>query len=190
MIITQLFNTWNKHIDARIKQADRRHERASDYENWARQAKGDALKRLISACRFVKWRPDLWRPENPDENYRRGATIRALDLFRDKIGGEDGISEIEAYAAEPVRKGLDDLLKLIDLQRREHNDQLKELGGIGSQLDADLPQAQRDDLWRQRREALEAIGGRSVLDVDRDVIALCDRVIAAARNDLHVDYTE
>jgi hypothetical protein len=190
VIITALFNTWHKYIDARIKRDDRQHERAFDYEKWARQAKHDALTRLISACRFVKWRPDLWAPENPDENYRRGATIRALDLFRDKIGGEDGISEITVYAAKPVLEALDEVLKLINVQRREHKDRLSGLGLIGKQLDAALPQEQRDDLWRQRREALEAIGHNSGLDVDREVIALCDRVIDAAKKDQHVDYTE
>jgi hypothetical protein len=190
VIITAVFNLRTKHIDADIKQADRRHERALDYEKWARQAKSDALTRLISACRFIKWRPDQWRPENPDENYRRGATIRALDQFRDKIGGEDGISEITVYAAEPVRDALDEVLQLISVQRREHKDQLSELGRIGRQLAADPPETQRDDLWRQRREALEAIGRNSGLDVDRVVIALCDRVIDVARNDLEGRYTE
>jgi hypothetical protein len=169
-------------------------------------AKSDALMRLISACRFVKWRPELWRPENPDENYRRGTTIRALDLFRDKIGGEDGISEITAYAAEPVRKGLEEVLEQVDVQRREHRDQLSTLRRIGTQIDAvfrepvtddsgaELPQAQRifdqrDDLWRQRRQALDAIGRNSGLDVD-GVIALCDRVIDVARKDLQGRDTE
>lgn len=187
MIITQAGNAWNTHVAGNTRREDRQHERALDYENWARQAKSDALMRLISACRFVKWRPDLWQPENPDENYRRGATIRALDLFKERIGGEDGISEITAYAAEPVRKELDKVLKLIDEQRREHKDQLEGLGAIGTQLDAE---PQRDDLWRQRREALEAIGRNSGLDVDKVVIALCDRVIDVARNDMQGRNTE
>jgi hypothetical protein len=152
-----------------------------DYEKWARQANSDALMRLMYACRFVKW-----RPENPDGDYRRGATIRALDLFSERMGGEDGISEITAYAAEPVRKALDEVLELIDVQRRAHKDQLEALGRIGRQLDAE---PQRDDLWRQRREALEAIGRESHLDVDR-VLTLCDQVIDVARKDLQGRYTE
>lgn len=187
VISTAAVNAWNTRIAANTRREDRQEERKSDYENWARQAKSDALKRLISACRFVEWRPDRQLPENPDDNYIRGATIRALDQFRQRIGGEDGISEIEAYAAKPVREALEKVLELITAQRREHKDRLSELGRIGTQLDAEPQSA---DLWRQRREVLEAIGSNSTLNVETDVIDLCDRLIDVARKDMQGGYTE
>src|ERR1700682_6044980 len=117
VVSTATVAIWNKRIDANTKREDRDHERALDYEQRVWQAKNDTLKRLISACRFVKWRAQLTGAENTDENYRRAATIRALDQFRERIGDEDGISEITAYAAEPVRKALDEVLEEVNVQR-------------------------------------------------------------------------
>jgi hypothetical protein len=202
-VITQAGNAWKQHMDGRTKRDDRQHERALDYEKRAWQAKSDALKRLISACRFVKLQAKL----NTENQHRRAATIRALDQFRDRVGDEDGISEITAYAAEPVRKGLDEVLEQVDVQRREHRDQLSTLRRIGTQIDAlfsqptatdnsgaELARTQRlfeqhAELWRQRGQALDAINAKSALDVD-GVIALCDRVIDAARKDLQGRDTE
>ena len=92
--------------------------------------KHDALKRLITACRFVKWRA----AESTDANFRRGATIRSLDMFREKIGGEDGVSEVIAYAAKPVCTALDEMLRQVDAQHEQHTDLLSELGRIGREL--------------------------------------------------------
>ena len=39
-----------------------------------------------------------------DRQHQRGAAIRALDQFADKLGGDDGIGELLAYAAPPVRQ--------------------------------------------------------------------------------------
>jgi hypothetical protein len=207
MIITQAGNAWNTHVAANTRREDRQHERALDYENWARQAKSDALMRLISACRFVKWQAQLTGAENTDENYRRAATIRALDLFREKIGGEDGISEITAYAAEPVREALDEMLEAINAQRRQHIGPLWQLQLVGRQLDAAIKEEplkdasgapvadvqqllqQRASLLRSRQIALDHIGDKSDLDVD-GVIALCDRAIDVAQKDLKGRYTE
>jgi hypothetical protein len=209
VIVTQAVNAWNKHIDAKATLQDRQHERALDYEKRAWQAKSDALKRLISACRFVKLKAKLTGAENIDDNHRRAVTIRALDQFRYRVGDEDGISEITAYAAEPVCKGLDEVLEQVDVQRRKHIGPLFTLRQIGTQLDeldavmrgpvtddsrALLAQGhellqQHADLQRQRRHALDAIGGKSDLDVD-GVIALCDRVIDFAQKDLKGRYTE
>ena len=189
-ILAQGFNAWNK-------RGERRHERASDYEqrNW--QAKNDALKRLISACRFVKGRvQQAEAEEHADENYKRGAAIRALDQFRGKIGDEDGINEVMAIAAEAVCKALDDMLEVVRVQRLKHSDSLSALGGIGTQLYRlgrdpleDVSGAegrqrleQYDLLMAQRKQALEAIGSQSDLDVKK-VIDLRDRVIAVARQD-------
>ena len=104
VVVTQGVNAWNRYIDAKSKRADRQHERALEYEKRAWQAKSEALARLISACRFVKFRARLTGAENTDENDRRAATIRALDLFKGRVGDEDGISEVYAYAAEPFAR--------------------------------------------------------------------------------------
>ncbi|OSC30691.1 hypothetical protein B8W69_06550 [Mycobacterium vulneris] len=217
VIVTQVFNVWTRHIDAKIRDADRQqereirdadrqHERAVAYQQRIWQAKHDALTRLISACRFVKWQAQLTGAENTDEKRRRAMTIRALDLFRDKIGNEDGISEITAYASEPVRKALDEVLEEINEQRRKHLPALLKLRSIGMQWDAvgkepltdtsgaPVAQAQqllqqRSYLFSQREQAHSDIGGASDLDVDW-VIDLCDRVIDVARQDLEGRYSE
>jgi hypothetical protein len=142
-----------------------------------------------------------------NESYRRAATIRALDQFRDKIGGEDGVSEITAYAAKPLRDALDEMLEEINVQRREHlMPDLMLLRQVGTRLDAVMKEPLKDDSggpvadWQelvqqraylegQRRQALDAIGSSSDLDVD-SVIVLCDRLADAARSDLQGRYTD
>lgn len=199
VIVTQV-------LTARAKSADRQQERALNYEQRVWEAKNDALKSLISACRFVKSLGHLSDAEDADENRRRAAMIRALDQFIERIGDDGGISEVTAYAAEPVRQALEEVLAEVSAQRREHNDQLFSLRRVGTQLSAvmrqpvtddsgaELPEAdelfrRRANLWRERGEVLDAIGGASGLDVER-VTALCDRVIDVARNDLQGRYTE
>jgi hypothetical protein len=203
VIVTQGANVWKQRIDARTRQADRRHERALDYEKRAWEAKNDALKSLISGCRYVKRRAEI--EENAGDIIGRAVTIRALDLFRERIGGEDGISEVTAYAAEPVRQALDEMLKEVDAQHRKHSEHLRKLESVGTRWDAlfrqpetdesstELPQIQRLEqlasLRSERKQALEAIGRTSGLEVD-EVIALCDKVIDAAGKDVKVGYTE
>jgi hypothetical protein len=202
VVVTQVVNAWNKRIDASSKREDRQHERGMAYEERVWQAKHDILTRLISACRFVKWRA----AESTDENFRRGATIRALDLFRERIGGEDGISEITVYAAKPVCTALDELLNEVNVQQDKHAGPLSNLGDIGTRWDAVSKElrgavsdgsggrmteilVRRADLYDQRNRALDELGAESDLDVDK-VIALCDRVIDVARQDLQSRYTE
>ncbi|WP_141772778.1 hypothetical protein [Mycobacterium malmoense] len=199
VIVTQV-------LAARTKSADRQQERALNYEQRVWEAKNDALKSLISACRFVKSLGHLSDAEDADENRRRAAMIRALDQFIERIGDDDGISEVTAYAAEPVRQALEEVLAEVAARRREHKDQLFRLQRVGAQLIAVMRQPVTDDsgaelpeadevfrrhanLRRERGDALDAIGGASDLDVER-VIALCDRVIDVARNDLQSRYTE
>jgi hypothetical protein len=190
-LFTQSFNAWNK-------RGDRRHERSSDYEKRVWEAKKNALKRLISGCRFVKVRVQLAEAEETDEHHRRAATIRALDLFRGRIGDEDGITEVTAYAAEPVCKALDEMLEEVRVQRRKHSDSLSALRGIGTQLDALSKEPledsgeegqQRSQLLGQRDQALDAIGSQSDLDVKK-VTDLCNRVIRVAKKDLKGGYSE
>lgn len=204
VLVTQLVNVWNKRIDAGNRREDRQHERALDYEQRAWQAKSDALKHLISAGRFITWQAKSPGAENTNEKFRRARTIRALDLFRDKIGGEDGISEVTAYAAEPVCKALGDVLDVVDVQRIRHLKRLKSLRDIGKRMDTlrdeflavgpEVPDA--DDklemrliMLNLRQRELEALGNDSDLDVD-SVLALCDRLINVAQTDLKGRFTE
>jgi len=191
--ITAIGSAWvlirTKRIDADTHGADRDHERRLDYEQRVWQAKSDILKTLISACRSVKRQAQQYQ----DEKLSRATTIRALDLFRDTIG-EDGISEITAYAAEPVREAVEELLELINTQVRAHSDPLLTLLKVGielRQLGDDVARMetapQRARLHFQRSDALKIIGDTSDLDVD-GVVVLCDRVIDVARNDLRAEY--
>jgi hypothetical protein len=189
-ILQQGFSAWNK-------RGERRHERASEYEkrNW--EAKDDALKRLIVACRFVKERVQQAEAEqHADANYKRGAAIRALDQFRGKVGNDDGINEVMATAADEVCKALDEMLKVVRVQTSKHSDSLSALGGVGAQLyrlgrdpleDVSGAEGRQrmeryESLMAQRKQALESIGSQSDLD-GKKVVELCDRVIAAARKD-------
>jgi len=191
-------------VTAVIRRGDRRQERALDWERRVWQAKSDALTRLISACRFIKWRVQQAEADKPgDENYRRGAAIRALDLFRGRIGDEDGISEVTAYGAEPVCKALEEVLKEVRVQQGKHGASLSALGPIGDRLYRlgkeepleDVPGAegqqhseQYNDLMSQRAQVFVAIGSASNLDVDK-VIRLCNHVIDVAKRDLQAGYS-
>jgi hypothetical protein len=203
VIITQVFSLKNKRIDAEARDADRQHEQAmrdadrqderrKAYEARAWQAKHDALTRLISVCRFVKLRA----AESTDEHFRRGATIRALDQFRQKVGGEDGISEVTAYAAKPVCAALDEMLNEVDAQEGKHTHLLSELGPIGAELYAlnkesltDVSGARIAELYDRRKQVFDALGRESDLEVAR-VTGLCDRVIDLAKQDLEGLLTE
>lgn len=192
VIVTQFVNAWNKRIDARTKREDRQQERASDLDKRVWQAKSDALKRVISGCRFVKWQAQ-WNED--DEIIRRAATMRALDQFRKRIGEEDGISEVWAFAAGPVCQALDEVLEQVNVLRRAHGDALVKLRRVGTQIDAVTQQPVTHDSgaelkrleWSKQRQAIaDAIGPTSDLNVDK-VIALCDTVIDVARKDLRGD---
>ena len=66
------------------------------------------------------WRADLTGAPKNDEAHRRAVTIEALHTYRDNLGGQDGISDLLAYAAEPVRDALGQVLRLINAQRQLH----------------------------------------------------------------------
>jgi hypothetical protein len=205
VIATATVAIWSKLIDASTKREDRDHERALDYEQRVWQAKNDALKRLISACRFVKSEAQL---NTPHENRRRAVSVQALHGFRDRIGGEDGITEIMAYAAEPVCEALDAMLDQVKTQSQRHENELRNLKGIEPLLDRRvevptvLPEGmsessvleeimeeleERKSLVRNQQMNLEKIGSESDLDLDA-LIALCDGVIDVARKDLQGRY--
>ncbi|CAM3378680.1 hypothetical protein MYCO108962_17695 [Mycobacterium colombiense] len=208
VIATATVAVWSKRIDARSKREDRQHEIALEVERRFGQDKVNALKTLIAATQYVKWRAQLTGAPNTDESHRRAVTIRALHEFRAKLGNEDGIAELLAYAADPVREAVDRLLAEVNEQRRRHLMSLMILQNIAkqlSQLYEQLPEPRNETAaapstssaldtfhrWQvlstSETQTLDKIGNDSNLDVD-EVIALCDKVIDAARNDLRGRY--
>ncbi len=207
VIATATVAVWSKRIDAGTKREDRQHEIALDVERRFGQDKINALKVLIAATQHVKWRAQLTGARNTDEALRRAVTIRALHEFRAKLGDEDGIAEVLAYAAEPVRQAVETLLVEVNAQRQLHLLSLLQLQNIEKQF-ADLPKPERQQsvgnaiamtpmsvetfqqwqsLQRAQSQMLDNIGKESNLDVD-GVIVLCEQLITAARNDLRGRY--
>jgi hypothetical protein len=207
VIATATVAVWSKLIDSSTKRDDRQHEIALEVERRFGQDKVNALKTLIGATQHVKWRALLTgftEASNTNEAHRRAVTIRALHEFRAKLGDEDGIAELLAYAAG---QAVDALLADVNEQRRLHLLWLMQLQGIEKRL-ADLPKPERQEpigdpipmtpmnvetlrQWQSLRRAesqmLDKMGNQSSLDVD-GVIALCDKVINTARDDLRGRY--
>jgi hypothetical protein len=104
VIATATVAVWSKRIDASTKREDRQHEIALDVERRFGQDKINALKTLIAATQHVKWQAQLTGARNTNEALRRAVTIRALHEFRAKLGDQDGLAELLAYAADPVRQ--------------------------------------------------------------------------------------
>jgi hypothetical protein len=138
VIATATVAVWSKLIDASTKREDREHEIALEVEKRFGQDKINALKTLIAATQHVKWQAQLTGAPNTDEAHRRAVTIRALHEFRTKFGGEDGIAELLAYAANPVRDAVEALLAEVNQQRRLHLLWLMQLQNIEQGL-ATLP---------------------------------------------------
>jgi hypothetical protein len=126
-----------------------------------------------------------------------------MDSFRDRIGGEDGvIGQLLAYAADPVRQAVDDLLDKIEAERNRHLMELYILSRLEpgrEEVRAELrpghlpdgPAVMSIDVLERLTNLNDAIsrqtssiGDRSRLDIE-DVVAQCNRVIDTARDDLH-----
>lgn len=209
VVATATVAVWSKRIDARSKREDRQHEIVLEVERRFGQDKVNALKTLIAATQYVKWRAQLTGAPKTDESHRRAVTIRALHEFRAKLGNEDGIAELLVYAADPVREAVDRLLTEVNEQRRRHLMSLMILQNIAKQLlqlYEQMPEPRNETAasaasttsaldayqrWQvlstSETQTLDKIGNDSNLDVD-GVIALCDKVIGTARNDLRGRY--
>jgi hypothetical protein len=160
---------------------------------------------LISACRSIKrWTAIYESQPNPEDvEYNRINLAQALRNFSNEIGGEEGISEITAYAAEPVRNNLDEMLNQIEAQLRPVRVPLLMLRAAELQLKhlkTHTPREAEDfaDAGAKRREEIEenearkskaraAIATLAELDVAK-VATLCDRIIDVARQDLQGRY--
>jgi hypothetical protein len=206
VVLTGGVAIWSKIIDARSKREDRTHTRALDYEGRVWQAKNDALRGLISACRYVKRRAQVEGTRGSREGaeqHRHLMLFRALSEFAERIGDDEGISEITAYAAEPVREALDQLLELINKRIRPCRVQLVSWKESESRLEHHLEAARKEQqpgddrihecertqilekriVWAQQRIAT------AELDIDA-VVRLCDKTIEVARLDLHGHYAQ
>lgn len=206
VVSTAVVAIWSKVIDARSKGEDRTHERVLSYEGRVWQAKNDALRILITACRYVKSEAQKKRWYTHDDELhqldQRALTVRAVHRFKARIGGEDGISEITALAAQPVRDALDEMLALSDAQRQRHSLHLSILDRLDPRVEMATKQISGDNgdgadalsdlhelgvLVSRQEAALEAIAQAADVDVD-SVIKLCDRAIDVARQDLQGHY--
>jgi hypothetical protein len=138
-----------------------------------------------------------------DRVYWRARLIQGLSEFRNRVGDEEGISEITAYAAEPVRDALDEMLELINERLRPHRLHLLILKKAEAELellaqkskDEDSDSAtdatnrlqERSSLREKRSKYIEEIGTTADVAPD-EVIKLCDRIIDVARQDLQGRY--
>jgi hypothetical protein len=201
VVVTGGVAVWSKIIDARTKREDRQHSRTLNYEGRVWEAKNAALRSLITACRYVKSEAQRKRwfggDAETDQLDSLALTVRAVYRFKARLGGEDGISEITALAAQPVREALDEMLALSDAQMQRHLLQLRILERIDPQVEASQDQEFGHDegdaitahlhelgaLMSRQEDALQKIAMNTDVDVDA-VIKLCDRIIDVARQDL------
>jgi hypothetical protein len=202
VVVTGGVAMWSKIIDARSKREDRRHARVLDYEGRVWQAKNDALRRLISACRLVKRRiRTAQTPDATQEDYDgwRTTVIIALRDFQNEIGGEEGVSEITAYASEPVREAVDDFLSRTHAQFRPYwvpiaqyketntkMDTLQKALRAGNSGDAGDTRARLDKVYETHSSLISKLGAIP-LDLNR-LDAECDHLITVSRNDLQGRY--
>jgi hypothetical protein len=206
VVVTGGVAVWSKIIDARSRQEDRLNARAIDYEGRVWQAKNDALRGLITACRYVKSEAQRKRWYTHDDELhhldQRALTVRAVHRFKARIGGEDGISEITALAAQPVRDALDEMLALSNAQLQKHLLHLSILDRLDPRVEAAQKQISGDHsdgidalndlhelgvLVSRQETALETIAQTADIDIE-SVIKLCDRTIDVARQDLQGRY--
>ena len=194
---------WTKRIDARNKEADRRHERILDFEKRAADDKKAVLKSLISATIYVKRAAQYEGVGTPEEiaSQRRAEAIRELYDFRMRLGLDDGVAELMVYAAPLVRDMVNRLLDEWDRQFREHGYSLTQLDSCKRQLaqTTACPAPQEDVTvyyegevkWSELRKVetvwLDRLGSESDLDLDA-LVNLCDRTLEAAHKDLRGGY--
>ncbi|QOF29124.1 hypothetical protein [Mycobacteroides abscessus] len=209
VLVTGGVAVWSKIIDARSKREDREHARTLDYEGRVWQAKKDLLRTLITACRALKSKAlrEL-QADNDEEDKRhwRARTVEGLDQFHEDIGGNDGLSELTAYASDELRVTLNEMLQWCNqrlagqyewlLSIEFCDTQLEKIRALRSELDkADGPvdlaeqvklSQQESEQWMNRSRAYKELGA---VEIDADELAaLCDKVIDAARQDFKGRY--
>jgi hypothetical protein len=195
----------SKSIEAVSRHADRQHERELSYEERAWELKNAALTTLIDACDHLLKEARL----SDSVLYpRRARVVTAMERFRARVRGTDGvIGQLLAYAADPVRNAVDQLLDVIEAERNLHATDLVLLSRLEPDLAAmhqelhpapgpnepTTPPLDVQQRYVQLNQAIalrrNEIATRSQLDVEK-VIALCNQVIDAARDDLHAKRVE
>lgn len=177
-----------------MKRGDQQHEIDQDFNKLFGQDKRNALQPLIAATWFVKRQALLSQAPPSDRQHPRAIAIRALDQYVDKLGGENVLVKLLAYAAPPVEEAVNDMLSQRDAQWEIHDVALAKLGEIGQEWDQigkgvweappGVTRAERLEQLRElRHQALSEIEERpDNFDVNLLVVQ-CDTVIAAARDD-------
>jgi hypothetical protein len=209
-IVSVLASSWvvikSKAIEAVSRHADRQQERELAYEQRAWELKNAALATLIGACYHVLQQAKL--PGNADMSIQRGRVVRAMEAFRDRICGSGGvIGQLLAYAADPVRQAVDHLLDTIEAELNLHVFDLWAVSRLRFERDDLAPELQPgpqpdgpavttvDVFERMKKLSTDIaqktrdIGDRSTIDIE-NVVALCDQLIGAARNDLRAKHVE
>lgn len=177
-----------KRIDARGRQDDREHALLLDFEKRAGEEKKAALKNLLSATMRVRRGAEPLAGADQTEEQRRAEAIEELYEFRNRLGLDEGVSEVLIYASEPVRQLTELLLDEWDRQFREHGYSLAQLDTCKQQLVAmEGDRQQWSDLKDEEASWLKRLGEESTLDVEA-LVTLCDRTIQAARRDLRGGY--
>lgn len=204
-VVTGTVTIWSKRIDAQAKREDRQHARALDYEGRVWQAKNEALRRLIAACREVKSWAELYQsqPDPADVEYNTVLLAQAMRAFEDGIGGEEGVSEITAYTAEPVRTAVDAMLARFEkdlapvivplitagncegqIKRLEQQPQYK----LGNTEPGKVQLVRKRAAYEERmKQAFAEVGAGASFDAAK-IIELCEGAIDVARQDIQGRY--
>ncbi|MET0475538.1 MAG: hypothetical protein ABW001_12985 [Mycobacterium sp.] len=188
VISTATVAIWSKRIDARTKRDDRAHALALDYETRVSDDKKAVLKSLISATLHLKRGAEQLVGTEQTAAERRAEAIGELYGFRARLGLDDGIAELMIYAARPVRDLTELLLDEWDREFREQGYSLAQLDSCHQQLTEPCTDQQRwTELKNEQMQWLKRLGDESRLDVDA-LVALCERTLAAAHEDLRGGY--
>jgi hypothetical protein len=181
-----------------LKLSEQQHEIDQDFNKLFGQDKRSALQPLIAATWLVKRQALPSKASPSDRQYPRAIPIRALDQYVHKLGGENVLVKLLAYAAPPVEEAVNAMLSQRDAQWEIHDMALTKLGEIGREWDqigkgvwkaptdatpAVTPTERLTELHRLRHEALGEIEERS-RDFDVNLlVGQCEAVITAARDD-------
>jgi hypothetical protein len=121
--------------DIELKRGDQQHEIDQDFNKLFGQDKRNALQPLIAATWFVKRQALLSEAPPSDRQHPRAIAIRALDQYVEKLGGENVLVKLLAYAAPPVEEAVNAMLSQRDAQWEIHDVALTKLGEIGREWD-------------------------------------------------------
>jgi hypothetical protein len=191
-----------KAMDLKARNAERRHEIALDLSSRMWDAKRAALLGIIGSCVRIKQRCQPVASDGGDSELRaieqRAEAIRALAQERKDLDNTPGgRGALIAWAEEPTRQAIEQLLELIDAEVEPWRSALGNLeAALQLQRDAlgALPKELGSPEVKKRldearsfstlaRDHSQEIGSGSNLDLEA-LADLCDKVIRGAREDL------